>query len=232
MSTLIADRSEIEKAVIESTPLTLADLVSRLGDIPLERIRMRPAPGTAVEQDVIPLKMCELIDGVVVEKAMSFFESRLAMVLVFFIETYLRKTGLGFVVGPDAQTRLAPGRIRIPNVSFSRWEKTSDGRVPTEPIGPFAPDLAVEILSPGNTKREMTEKRRDYFAAGTKLVWMIDTKKQTVSVYRTVEECRVIEADGSLDGEDVLPGFSLSLKELFDTATGEQRLEMTAGSDR
>lgn len=231
MSTLIASHSAVEEDVIESMPETLADLVHRLGDIPLERIRMRPAPGTAVEQDVIPLKMCELIDGVVVEKAMSFFESRLAMVLVMFLETYSIKSKLGFVVGPDAQIRMSTGRIRIPDVSFLRWDGASNKRVPTDPIGPFAPDLAVEILSPGNTKQEMIEKRRDYFTAGTRLVWIVDAKKKSVSVYRTIDDCRVIQEDGSVEGEEVLPGFALSIKEWFETATGERDGETTSQNE-
>src|SRR5579859_5350968 len=124
MSTLVASTSAADESATEMVPETLADLVRRLGDIPLERIRMRPAPGTAVEQDLSSMPLCELIDGVVVEKVMSFFESR-----------------------------LAPGRIRIPDVAFFSWSKTKDGRVPMDPIGPYAPDLAVEILSPGNTRR-------------------------------------------------------------------------------
>ncbi len=82
MSMLIAECSIAEESVLRSEPETLADLVHRLGDIPLERILVHPSPGTAVEQDLISRKMCELIDGVVVEKALSFFESRLAMVLL------------------------------------------------------------------------------------------------------------------------------------------------------
>ena len=232
MSTLVSSQIDTDHLPFGNLPVgsdvdtgieTVADLVDRLGDIPLERIRMHPAPGTAVESDVIQMKLCELIDGVVVEKAMSFFESRLAIVLATMIELYLRKNPVGFVVGADAQTRTAPGRIRIPDVSFSRWEKTTDGTVPTEPIGPFAPELAVEILSPGNTKREMTEKRRDLFAAGTQLIWILDPKKKTVSVYRDVDDCRTIESDGALDGEELLPGFSLSIQEWFEIAAGPRR---------
>jgi Uma2 family endonuclease len=156
---------------------------------------------------------------------MSFFESRLAMVLVVFLENYLKGNPLGFVVGPDAQTRIVPGRIRIPDVSFSRWEMTPDGRVPMDPIGPFAPELAVEILSPGNTKREMALKISDYFGAGTKLVWIVDSKTCSATIYRSPESSRTVDAEGELDGEDLLPGFRLGLKEWFETATGQRRGE-------
>lgn len=223
MSTLVASTSAADESAVEMVPETLADLVRRLGDIPLERIRMRPAPGTAVEQDLSSMPLCELIDGVVVEKVMSFFESRLAMMLVVFLEAYLKEKQLGFVVGPDAQTRVAPGRIRIPDVAFFSWSKTKDGRVPMDPIGPYAPDLAVEILSPGNTRREMEQKRKDLFAAGTRLIWIVDVSKRSVAVYHSEDQFRMIEWEGSLDGEEVLPGFSLNIREWFERATGERR---------
>lgn len=227
MSTLveaIAPRTKLPVAAdgpsMESKSETLADLVDRLGGIPLHRIQLVPAPGTAVEADVVRRRMCELIDGVIVEKAMSYFESRLAMVLVWYLETYLQANKLGYVVGPDAQTRVGRGRVRIPDVSFVSWSRVPDGRVPTEPIGPIAPDLAVEILSPGNTRGEMEEKRIDLFAGGTLVVWVVDPDLRQAEVYLASGETRVIKIDENLEATDLLPGFSLSLKEWFERASG------------
>src|SRR5205823_13692078 len=89
---------------------TVADLIYRLGDIPAERIRMNPLPGTATEEDVLDIearenRLCELVRGVLVEKTMGHFESRIAMVLGHFLETFLDKHDLGIVYGADGTLR-------------------------------------------------------------------------------------------------------------------------------
>jgi Uma2 family endonuclease len=81
------------------------------------------------------------------------------------------------------------------------------------------PTLAVEIISKGNRKGEMTRKLRDYFDAGVKLVWYVEPKNRVVHVYHSpIDVTTLTEAD-ELDGEDVLPGFRLSIREWFDRAT-------------
>ena len=82
---------------------TLADLLHRLGDIPLERIRFRPYPGTATEEDVVAAeartgRLCELVDGVLVEKGMGYYESRLAAILLHFLEGFLDHNDLGITL--------------------------------------------------------------------------------------------------------------------------------------
>ena len=136
---------------------TLADLRERLGGIPLDRIRFRPAPGTATEKDVIEAearenRLCELVDGTLVEKAVGFEEARLAARLVHLVKSYLDKNDLGVCVGADGMMRIAPGLVRIPDVSFITWDKLPGRESPREPIPDLAPDLAVEVLSEGNTK--------------------------------------------------------------------------------
>jgi len=81
-----------------------------------------------------------------------------------------------------------------------------------------APDLAVEVLSPSNSEKEMQRKLREYFAAGVRLVWCIDPRKRTASVYTAPESVTVLNENATFDGGDVLPGFRLSLKELLDRA--------------
>jgi Uma2 family endonuclease len=80
---------------------------------------------------------------------------------------------------------------------------------------PFAPDLAVEVLSPGNTVQEIDEKVALYFAAGSRLVWVINPKRRTAAVYRSPLEVRIVSESDALDGGDVLPGFTLDLSKLF-----------------
>jgi Uma2 family endonuclease len=200
---------------------TLADLRQRLGGIPLERIWFHPAPGTATEKDVIEAeerenRLCELVDGTLVEKAMGFEESRLALLLSHLVQTYLDKNDLGICVGADGMMRIAPRLVRIPDLSFISWDRLPGRESPREPIPDLAPDLAVEVLSEGNTKPEMTRKVREYFEAGVILVWLIDPRKRTARVFSTVEKSTLVRADQSLDGGAVLPGFVLPLSELLD----------------
>lgn len=80
---------------------------------------------------------------------------------------------------------------------------------------PFAPDLAVEVLSPSNTAQEMDEKVALYFAAGSRLVWVFNPKRHTVAAYRSPFDVRILGEKDALDGGDVLPGFNLDLAKLF-----------------
>src|SRR5262249_14851888 len=77
------------------------------------------------------------------------------------------------------------------------------------------PDLAVEILSPSNTRKEMQIKLKEYFLGGVKLVWIINPEKRTAEVYTAPDKVTAIPAGGSLDGDNVLPGFTLPLATLF-----------------
>ncbi|MHB1561857.1 MAG: Uma2 family endonuclease [Isosphaeraceae bacterium] len=198
--------------------VTMADLLEALGNIPPERIRMRPPPGTATEDDVIAIharekRLCELVDGVLVEKPMGYEESRLAVELIITIGVFLREYDLGAVAGPDGMIRLAPGLVRIPDVSFVLW-----GHLP-ERIGPIpsmAPDLAIEVLSESNTRAEMQRKLEEYFSAGTQLFWYFDPRVRTVTVYTAPDQFVVLDQSGTLDGGDVLPGLVIPLRELFE----------------
>jgi Uma2 family endonuclease len=200
---------------------TVADLLERLGDIPPDRILWKPYPGTATEQDLIAVvdgpdkRLCELVDGTLVEKAAGFFESRLGGVLLHVLENYLEEHNLGICVPADAMMRIVPGRVRLPDVSFINWDRLPNRKVPTEPIANLVPDLAVEVLSKSNTRREMEGKRDDYFQGGARLVWEINPKKQSARVYTSPNQFQEIGPEGALDGGDVLPGFVLPLKRLF-----------------
>jgi Uma2 family endonuclease len=200
---------------------TVAELVEHLGGIPPARILLHPLPGTATEEDVIAAesarekRICELIDGVLVEKAMGAKEGLLAVVIGRLLDEFVERHNLGVVLGPDGTLRLWPGRVREPDVCFISWDRIPGEEFPDEPIPDLAPDLAIEVLSRGNKKKEMQLKRRDYFQAGVQLVWEIQPKTQTAEAYTSPTKRRRIGKDGVLDGSDILPGFKLPLKELF-----------------
>lgn len=202
---------------------TVADLLSALGDVPPNRVRLVPTPGTATERDVIAVhdregRLCELIDGILVEKAMGFQESLLAGILLMHLNNFLLRHNLGIAAGPDGTLQLTTGLIRIPDVSFVSWDRLPDRRLPQSPVPRLPIDLAVEILSAGNTKAEMDRKLREYFDADARLVWIIDPRRRTIRVHTMPGRPTVLRDGDSLDGGMVLPGFILAVSTLFDQA--------------
>lgn len=207
------------------TDWTVADMLSHLGGIPLERIRMYPPPGMATEKDVLQAKsrfnrVCELIDGILVEKTVGYYESLLAALIVQRLGHFVETHDLGVVLTADGTLRILPDQVRIPDASFLSWDKFPDRELPHEPVPAIAPDLAVEILSPGNTEAEMQRKLHDYFTAGVRLVWYIDPRTRTARSYTAEDRCAELGNQDVLSGGEVLPGFELSLKELFAKAQG------------
>ena len=168
---------------------SLADLMEQIGNVPLNRIPLRPPPGTATEQDVLaaerhPLKrLYELVDGVLVEKAMGTKESALAAMIVYYVIAFLKEHDLGIVLGADGMLKVQPGLVRIPDVSFISWDRLPQRKLPEEPITAIVPNLAVEVINKGNTTGEIQRKLRDYFFAGVEVVWIIYPETQTVEIY-------------------------------------------------
>jgi Uma2 family endonuclease len=199
-------------------PDTMADLLARLGDIPPGRVLIRPTPGTATEQDVIDIhdrenRLCELIDGVLVEKTMGFNESIIALWLGHYLLMYLKDHDLGQAVGADGFIRLFPNQVRIPDVAFVSWDRLA--KAGSGPIPDLAPDLVVEILSKGNSRREMNRKLGEYFEAGVRLVWYVDPRKRTARVYTSPTRSTLLREGDHLEGGDVLPGFRLAPRDWF-----------------
>ena len=122
---------------------------------------------------------------------------------------------LGIVTGSDGTIKLSTGLVRVPDVSFISWDRFPNRKRPKAAVPELRPDLAIEVLSKSNTKAEMDRKLGEYFAAGVRLVWIVDPRKRTARVYTAVNHSVLIEEDQSLDGGDVLPGFVLPLSELF-----------------
>ena len=153
---------------------------------------------------------------------MGQYESRMAAVLIYFFEAFLVEHDLGVIYAPDGPFRLLPSLIRLPDVAYVSWDQFPNRELPAESILELAPDLAVEVLSASNTRREMSRKIGEYFRAGVRLVWLIDPATHTATVYTRPRRRTLVAEDGSLDGGAVLPGFSLSLQQLF-TRAGRRR---------
>jgi Uma2 family endonuclease len=197
------------------------ELLHSLGNIPPERVRLDPFPGEATKRDLIRMhsvhgKLYELIDGILVEKPMGHPEAYLALELGFFIRTYLATHDLGFCTGPDDLIEVMPDLVRGPDLCFVPWSKRPQRTVGSDAISSTIPDLAVEVLSPSNTRGEILRKLKEYFLGGVRLVWVIDPRKLTADVYTAPDKKTTLDASGTLDGGDVLPGFRLPLAKLFE----------------
>ena len=198
--------------VIARTP-TLADVLANHG-VPADRVLLHPIPGTATVADVLAIhdredRLCELVDGTLVEKTMGVKESNLAALLIYLLYSFILPRNLGVVLGADGMIQLRFDQVRIPDVAFFRAEQLINGNLPDEAISSLIPDLAVEILSTSNTKTEMDQKLREYFAAGVRLVWYADPRKRLVWVYEAVDRVTLLDQTGTLNGGAVLRGFTL-----------------------
>lgn len=207
-------------STILDEPETIADLLERLGGIDPRRIPLRPRPGEAVEADVVAIRdrtrrICELVDGTLVEKVIGFQESWIAATLIRLIGTYVVARDLGIVTAPDGMLRLSRGLVRIPDVAFIAWSRLPGRAIPKEPIPDLVPDLAVEVLSEGNTAREISRKVDEYFAAGVRLVWLIDPRQRRATALTSPTHAVTLGESDFLDGGDVLPGFRVPLADLF-----------------
>lgn len=206
-----------------SEPIRVWDaerIAERFGPIDLRRICMDPPPGLGTEKDVTWFddhedRLFELVDGVLVEKTMGWYESMLGVEIARLLGNFVKPRKLGVVLGADGTLKLAPRLVRIPDVSFLAKDKFPGGVFPREPIPALAPDLAVEILSESNTRKEMTGKLHDYFRAGTRLVWYVDPDDRTVRVFTSPDDAHQLSENDNLDGGEVLPGLSISIHDLF-----------------
>ncbi len=215
------DEWEVEEVV----GWTAVDLAARFGAMPLHRICFDPAPGTATEADVIAWearsnRLFELIDGVLVEKTMNSYESFLAMTIGTLLNIYVQPRKLGVVLGSDGMLKIMPDMIRIPDVCFIAKEKLPGKFSVQIPVASLIPDIAVEVLCRGNTHQEMDAKLDDYFEVGVREVWYVDPRVKQVKVYESRTSMRELSETDTLDSRVALPGFSLSLKELFADPVG------------
>jgi Uma2 family endonuclease len=205
------------------TTETVADLVDRLGGIPLKRIRTKPPLGTATVADLEKSgkPICELIDGTLVEKAMGNAESMWGGHIFGLIWAYVTPRDLGVVLGEAGRLWVGDDQLRAPDVTFIPWASFPNEELPKEAYWKVPAGLIVEVLSPGNTPGEIDRKLREFFAAKCKLAWVIDPATKTARVYTSATKFKTLDGTGMLDGGKVLPGFQLPLAELF--AVGQRR---------
>jgi len=129
---------------------------------------------------------------------------------------YVEAHNLGDVCGAETGFKLAsnPDHVLAPDVAFVRRERAeAAGNV--QGYWPGAPDLAVEVISPGDTYAEVEEKVFDWLEAGTRMVIVLNPRRRSVTVYRSPTDIVVLSENDTLDGGDVVPGWKIPVKELF-----------------
>jgi len=163
-----------------------------------------------------PGKRAELVRGqLIVSEPPGARHGSVANRLAFLITKHADAHDLGRVYAAETGFWIedAPDTVRAPDVAF-----VSKARLPNgDPDGyaRFVPDLVVEVLSPSDRAGKVGEKVRDWLAAGVRLVWVVDPRKQSVRVYREDGSETMITGDQTLDAEPVLPGFRCGLDEAF-----------------
>lgn len=158
----------------------------------------------------------ELVRGKVVTMPNPGFEHGEVQGNVFFqIKMFLKSNPIGRVATESGTIiERKPDTVRGPDVSYYSKERLPlDQRV----VGYHTevPDLCVEVVSPSNSMKQLKAKAKEYLFAGVRLVWIVDSEDRTVTIITDPLESRTLEADATLDGGDVLPGFSCKVADLF-----------------
>ena len=164
----------------------------------------------------LPDKSAELVRGaLIVREPPSTEHGRIQSNLSYFVTRHVRENRLGLVFGQDTGFMIQsnPDTVRGADVAFLRHERATG--LPRRGYAALAPDLVVEILSPDDRPAAYLAKVAEWLGAGTALVWVIDPQRQHGLAYRADGSLTIIAADGQLDGESVLPGFSCPLAEVL-----------------
>jgi Uma2 family endonuclease len=161
-------------------------------------------------------KDVELVRGrLIVREPPGTRHGVIAANLAYYLSDFVRRHGLGLVAGQDTGFKIAtdPDTVRAPDVAFIGRERA--GLIGARGYAEAAPDLLAEILSPDDRPAEVLAKVADWLAGGTKIVWVVDPERREARVYRQDGSLAVLGNDDSLDGEDVLPGFTCRLSEIL-----------------
>jgi Uma2 family endonuclease len=159
----------------------------------------------------------ELVQGrLVCMAAAGGLHGKIASRVDHRLRDFIEAHGLGEVCTAETGFRLAqnPDTVRAPDVAFVARARIPAAGVP-EGFWPFAPDLAVEVVSPSDRFDEVMSKVQEYLNAGTRLVWVLHPRTQTVMVYHATGEAQLLRGQDELSGADVLPGFRCRGDELF-----------------
>ena len=159
----------------------------------------------------------ELVRGELIKMSPAGHQhGRIALNLTTSLDQFVRANQLGAVYAAGTGFKLAvdPDGVRAPDAAFIRRERVEEvGR--TAGFWPGAPDLAAEVVSPGDTYAEVQDKIADWLDAGTRLVVVVNPSTQTVALYRSRSDIRILTMDDVLDGGEVVPNWTLPVRDIF-----------------
>ena len=159
----------------------------------------------------------EIINGELIDMGNSgALHGYVCSTLMILLGGYVRQHNLGAMLDSSTAFKMKNGNKRSPDIAFFAKERLQGMAVLPSGYLEGAPDLAVEVLSPGNTVEEIDDKLTEYFENGSRLVWVINPTQHYVLVYRSAQEPdRLLKGKDSLDGEEVIPSFTLAIADLF-----------------
>ena len=156
----------------------------------------------------------ELVDGEILVSPTGLQHSEVSARIAGLIWWFLEKNPLGKVYSSDVGIAFPNGNVRSPDVTYVSLGKLPGGRSP-ETFGELIPDLAVEVLSPSDSLKELGRKVGEYLENGVPIVWLVDPAQRTVTVYRSLTQTEQLDANDVITAEPVLPGFSVEVRRFF-----------------
>ncbi len=160
----------------------------------------------------------EIVNGeLVMSPKNNFFHGDICTRLLIAIGNFVKEHRLGVVLDSSTGFWMHNRNCRAPDISFiTRSRLVSTGFSPrSNQFFPGAPDLAVEVLSPNNTRAEIDERLKDFFSSGTQIAWIINPDDECAEVCHSPTKRKLIGSGGLLDGEQLLPGFQFAIADLF-----------------
>ena len=182
---------------------------------------MSVAPTSLTADDLLALDdigRCELVRGeLIMMSPASASHGMVAARLLISVGSFVQAHDLGATFAAETGFRIEsdPDTVRAPDVSFVEKRRIDAGGVPARGFFEGPPDLAVEVISPGETKKKVVAKAKMWLQKGCKSCWVVDPVARTIEIYRPRRKVIVLRNGATLSNEPMLPGFSLSLKSLF-----------------
>ena len=156
----------------------------------------------------------ELVDGEILVSPAGMRHSEVISNIIGLIWEFLQENPIGKVYGSDVGIMFPSGNVRSPDVTYVRNTKLPGGESP-ETFGELIPDLAVEVLSPTDSLKQLGRKIGEFLENGVPLVWLVDPARQTVTVYRSLTDTQQLTSNDLITAEPVMPGFSVPVRRFF-----------------
>ncbi len=161
-------------------------------------------------------RIFELVDGILVEKVMASKESEIAASLIRILGNFIQPRKLGKVLGEAGMYRLKSGLVRIPDVSYLSHDRyASVPEIKDQRIWTVVPNLAIEVISEGNSQKEMDDKLEEYFERGVEEVWYVYPPTQTICIFNRRDQSVTVDASSIFAVSRLFPDLRFSVAEIF-----------------